>query len=88
MKVGRIQNYNNWSPEMVPDPETTCLGLEYFCFEGDGLWTCRMQRLMELGKAEWRSSVWSAGNGHGRHRGSRAEGLSRIRRHLPGGACA
>ena len=23
---------------MVPDPETTCLGLEYFCFEGDGLW--------------------------------------------------
>ena len=38
VKVGRIQNYNNWSPDMVPDPETTCLGLEYFCFEGDHLW--------------------------------------------------
>ncbi len=37
-KVGRIQNFNNWSEEMVPDPETTCLGLEYFCFEKDALW--------------------------------------------------
>ena len=39
MKVGRIQNFKNWSPEMVPDPSKTCLGLEYFCFEGDSLWT-------------------------------------------------
>ena len=39
VKVGRIQNFKNWSPEMVPDPETTCLGLEYFCFEGDDLWS-------------------------------------------------
>lgn len=38
VKVGRIQNYNNWSAEMVPDPGNTCLGLEYFCFEGDELW--------------------------------------------------
>ena len=38
VKVGRIQNFKNWSPEMIPDPETTCLGLEYFCFEGDDLW--------------------------------------------------
>ncbi|MBI5083982.1 MAG: NAD(P)/FAD-dependent oxidoreductase, partial [Acidobacteria bacterium] len=37
--VGRIQNYGNWSPEMVPEPGMSCLGLEYFCFEGDGLWT-------------------------------------------------
>ena len=39
VKVGRIQNYSNWSPEMVPDPGNSCLGLEYFCFEGDNLWT-------------------------------------------------
>src|SRR5204862_7736718 len=30
--VGRIQNYGNWSPAMVPRPCTSCLGLEYFCF--------------------------------------------------------
>ena len=38
VKVGRIQNFNNWSKAMVPTPGTTCLGLEYFCFEGDGTW--------------------------------------------------
>jgi protoporphyrinogen oxidase len=52
VKVGRIQNYNNWSPEMVPDPETTCLGLEYFCFEGDALWRTPDDELIELGKRE------------------------------------
>ena len=41
VKVGRIQNFKSWSPEMVPDPSMTCYGLEYFCFEGDGLWTRR-----------------------------------------------
>lgn len=38
VKVGRIQNFKSWSPEMVPDASLTCYGLEYFCFEGDGLW--------------------------------------------------
>jgi protoporphyrinogen oxidase len=38
VKVGRIQNFNNWSKAMVPMPGATCLGLEYFCFKGDGLW--------------------------------------------------
>ena len=37
VKVGRVQNFGSWSPEMVPDG-MSCLGLEYFCFEGDGLW--------------------------------------------------
>jgi protoporphyrinogen oxidase len=54
VRMGRIQNFNNWSPEMVPDPETTCLGLEYFCFEGDGLWSMPDEELMELGKVELR----------------------------------
>jgi protoporphyrinogen oxidase len=52
VKVGRVQNYNNWSPEMVPDPEMTCLGLEYFCFEGDGLWTMADEDLIDLAKKE------------------------------------
>jgi protoporphyrinogen oxidase len=38
VKVGRIQNFNNWSKDLVPVTGKTCLGLEYFCFEGDGLW--------------------------------------------------
>jgi protoporphyrinogen oxidase len=52
VKVGRIQNYKNWSPEMVPDQETTCLGLEYFCFEGDRLWSTPDDELIELGRRE------------------------------------
>jgi protoporphyrinogen oxidase len=38
VKVGRIQNFNNWSRDLVPVPGKTCLGLEYFCFKGDDLW--------------------------------------------------
>jgi protoporphyrinogen oxidase len=52
VKVGRIQNFKNWSPGMVPDPDKTCLGLEYFCFEGDGLWTMADKDLIELGSKE------------------------------------
>jgi protoporphyrinogen oxidase len=52
VKVGRIQNFNNWSKAMVPRPGTTCLGLEYFCFEGDGLWTSADVDLIELAKRE------------------------------------
>jgi protoporphyrinogen oxidase len=52
VKVGRIQNFKNWSPYMVPSQDKTCLGLEYFCFEGDSLWTTPDDELMELGKRE------------------------------------
>jgi protoporphyrinogen oxidase len=52
VKVGRIQNFKNWSPDMVPDRRRTCLGLEYFCFEGDGLWTMPDAALVELGRRE------------------------------------
>ena len=52
VKLGRIQNFKNWSPEMVPDPARTCLGLEYFCFEGDGLWTMSDADLIALGERE------------------------------------
>jgi protoporphyrinogen oxidase len=52
VKMGRIQNFKNWSPEMVADPKKTCLGLEYFCFEGDGLWSMSDEELVELGRRE------------------------------------
>lgn len=52
VKVGRIQNFNNWSKAMVPRPGTTCLGLEYFCFEGDNLWTSKDEDLIDLAKRE------------------------------------
>jgi len=38
VEIGRIQNFKNWSPDLVPDPTTTCLGLEYFCFKDDAMW--------------------------------------------------
>jgi protoporphyrinogen oxidase len=51
VKVGRVQNFRSWSPEMVPDG-MTCLGLEYFCFEGDGLWAAPDDELIALAKRE------------------------------------
>ena len=52
VKVGRIQNFRSWSPEMVPNETLACLGLEYFCFEGDGLWTSFDDELIALAKKE------------------------------------
>ncbi len=52
VKVGRIQNFKSWSPYMVPDPNMACYGLEYFCFEGDGLWTSKNEDLISLAKKE------------------------------------
>jgi len=50
--VGRIQNFKNWSPDMVPDPAKTSLGLEYFCTEGDAVWAMADADLIELGRRE------------------------------------
>ena len=52
VKVGRVQNFRSWSPEMVPDENVACVGLEYFCFEGDGLWSMADDDLVELAKRE------------------------------------
>jgi len=52
VKVGRIQNFKSWSPHMVPDPELNCLGLEYFCFKGDGTWNSRDEDLIRLADEE------------------------------------
>ena len=39
VKLGRVQIYNNWSPYMIKDENTVWVGLEYFCNEGDELWS-------------------------------------------------
>lgn len=52
VQVGRVQNFRSWSPEMVPDPEVACVGLEYFCFEGDGLWASSDEDLIALATRE------------------------------------
>jgi protoporphyrinogen oxidase len=52
VRVGRIQNFKNWSPEMVPNPQTTTLGLEYFCFESDEIWKRDDSELIKLGIEE------------------------------------
>ena len=52
VRLGRVQNFKNWSPHLVPDASKTSLGLEYFCFEGDDLWTMPDEDLIALGRRE------------------------------------
>ena len=57
--VGRLQIFNNWSPYLVADPDTVWLGLEYFCNEGDELWTMADEELIALAARSWRGSASS-----------------------------
>lgn len=50
--VGRLQFFNNWSPHMVADPGTAWVGMEYFCREGDGLWSQSDAAMTDLGIRE------------------------------------
>jgi protoporphyrinogen oxidase len=52
VKVGRIQNFKNWSPAMVPDPNKSCLGMEYFVFENDELWSSSDSDLIQMARRE------------------------------------
>ncbi len=52
VRVARIQNYTNWSSAMSPDPQKSCLGMEYFCFAGDDLWTLPDSGLIDLASGE------------------------------------
>ena len=81
VRVGRIQNFKNWSPDLVPDPSKTSLGLEYFCFEGDDLWTMRRRRPARAGPPRDRRDRPGLGRrGHRRLRRPDAQGLSGLRR--------
>jgi protoporphyrinogen oxidase len=52
VRVARIQNFKNWSPDMTPDPAKTSLGLEYFCDEGDATWLTPDGDLIDLAARE------------------------------------
>ena len=52
VKVGRIQNMKSWSPDLVPDAQRNCYGMEYFCFEGDSLWSKDDGELIAFATAE------------------------------------
>jgi protoporphyrinogen oxidase len=52
VKVGRIQNFKSWSPDMVPDPDTACYGMEYFCNAGDDTWDMADADLIARAKFE------------------------------------
>ena len=82
--VGRIQNFRNWSAAMVPDAGTTCLGLEYFCNEGDRLWSRSDAQLQELARHEIvQLGFASADDIFDATRRAREEGLPRLRPELP-----
>jgi protoporphyrinogen oxidase len=50
--AGRVQNYGNWSPDMTPNPNLTCLGVEYFCSMSDAIWKATDEDLIALAKRE------------------------------------
>ena len=52
VKIGRLQVFNNWSPAMVADPGTIWLGLEYFCRQGDELWSMDDAGFLDFAAAE------------------------------------
>jgi protoporphyrinogen oxidase len=52
VKIGRLQVFNNWSPALVLDPNTIWLGLEYFCREGDELWSMDNGRFLDFAARE------------------------------------
>jgi protoporphyrinogen oxidase len=52
VRVGRIQNFRSWSPWMVPNDTDASIGMEYFCFEGDELWSMRDKDLIALATRE------------------------------------
>jgi protoporphyrinogen oxidase len=52
VKVGRIQNFRAWSPDMLPNDQQASIGMEYFCQKGDGLWASSDEDLRALATQE------------------------------------
>ena len=90
VRVGRVQNFKNWSPDMVSDPALSFVGLEYFANRGDDLWSLTDDELVELGDLRGADHrALRAPRGPGGHGGPHAPGLPRLRRRVrgpPGGA--
>jgi len=52
VRIGRLQIFNNWSPSLVADPGTVWLGLEYFCDQGDDLWSMEDEQFLDFASGE------------------------------------
>jgi protoporphyrinogen oxidase len=52
VRVGRIQNFRSWSPWMVPNDTDASIGMEYFCFEGDEVWSMADEDLVDMATRE------------------------------------
>ena len=79
MLLGRLQIFNNWSPYMVADPTKVWIGLEYFCYETDALWTMPDEELKKFAVAEsGEDRDFEDGGGVGCARGAGAEDLSGV----------
>ena len=52
VRVGRIQNFKNWSAYMVPDQSRTSIGMEYFCNQHDATWKMADTDLVEMATRE------------------------------------
>jgi protoporphyrinogen oxidase len=52
VRAGRVQNFRAWSPDLVPSPDASCVGVEYFCWPGDDLWRLSDAELVELAAAD------------------------------------
>ena len=50
--VGRLQLFNNWSPYMVADPSQTWIGMEFFCYERDPVWSKPDNEMIDMAKKE------------------------------------
>lgn len=54
--MGRVTNFRNWAPELHGNAKTTILGLEYWCYDHDPIWSCPDAELIALGTEEMRST--------------------------------
>ena len=52
LKVGRVQNFQSWSPHMIPNAKRNLLGMEYFCNHDDALWQCEDKELIAIAQSE------------------------------------
>ncbi len=81
--LGRLQIFNNWSPYMVADPSKVWIGLEYFCYETDPLWTMPDDKLKQFAAGELEKiGILEDQRGAGCARGPCAQDLPRLLRHL------
>ena len=79
MLLGRLQIFNNWSPYMVADPTKVWIGLEYFCYETDALWSMPDEELKKFAAGEL-GEDWDSedSRGAGCACGARAEDVSGV----------